>query len=210
MRETNISRSRIYGENPHDVYSISYKIGSDAKMATFLTPNLTALEETLGEDDYIPQTDIEGVISDLEKYGQTTFTDDEKLTFSKAEVTKAIKAYDSAEGEGCVNNFDFVYGGKTYHYWFNMMERIGLGREAATWAENHDTYTVDDRKDNISFTVPCALLAAMLKQLAEYAIKCYNNTSVHKMAVAGLKTVEEVTKYDYTTGYPENLTFKIG
>jgi len=49
----------------------------------------------------------------------------------------------------------------------------------------------------------------MLSSLEIYALECYNQTATHKAAVEALTTAEEINNYDYTTGYPEKLTFSI-
>ena len=43
----------------------------------------------------------------------------------------------------------------------------------------------------------------------DHAIKCYNKTDDHLLAVSKLTTVEEVAAYDYKEGYPDNLVFKV-
>lgn len=56
-------------------------------------------------------------------------------------------------------------------------------------------------------TLPCDTAIQMLSALEMYALACYNRTAQHKAAVAKLTTVGEVEAYDFTTGYPEKLTF---
>lgn len=55
--------------------------------------------------------------------------------------------------------------------------------------------------------VACDAAIQMLSALKMYALECYNRTAQHKAAVAKLTTKEEVEAYDFTTGYPEKLTF---
>ena len=49
----------------------------------------------------------------------------------------------------------------------------------------------------------------MLQALEIYALACYNVTEEHKAAVNALTTIEEVDAYDYTTDYPEKLSFDV-
>ena len=49
----------------------------------------------------------------------------------------------------------------------------------------------------------------MLSALELYALACYNVTAEHKVAVENLTSLEEVKSYDYTTGYPEKLSFTV-
>ena len=122
---------------------------------------------------------------------------------------KEIMEYDSEEGIGKVNNFYFEYGGKKFSYWFNAYERTALTSEATQWAKKYGTYRIDARKYGVSFEISCETLLDWLGQLKDYAIKCYNKTTDHLLAVGALTTVEEVAAYDYKVGYPENLVFKV-
>ena len=61
----------------------------------------------------------------------------------------------------------------------------------------------------MSFEISCDTLLDWLGQLKDYAIKCYNKTTDHLLAVSKLTTVEDVAEYDYKSGYPDNLMFKV-
>ena len=137
------------------------------------------------------------------------FTDEEKLTFAKEQVKKAINTNDSMQGADCVNNFYFEYGGQKFPYWFNAYERTALTSEATQWAKKYGSYRIDARKYGVSFEIDCDTLLDWLGQLKDYAIKCYNKTTDHLLAVDALTTFEEVIAYDYKSGYPANLEFKI-
>ena len=58
-----------------------------------------------------------------------------------------------------------------------------------------------------SFTLSVQMAIAMLGTLELYASSCYDNTQRHKANVMALDSKEAVENYDYTTGYPEKLTF---
>ena len=47
----------------------------------------------------------------------------------------------------------------------------------------------------------------MLDKLEIYALNCFDITSKHKRNVYQISTIEEIENYDYTSGYPEKLTF---
>lgn len=132
-----------------------------------------------------------------------------QLSAAIAEKKKDILAYDSEEGVGKVNNFYFMYEGQAYPYWFNAYERTVLTSEATQWAKKYGKYRIDARKYGVSFEIDCDKLIDWLGQLKDYAIKCYNKTTDHLLAVSKLTTVEEVAGYDYKAGYPDNLVFKI-
>ena len=203
-----VVKSHIYGKSPKDVLVVSFNLGEAADSVVIEDVTLDALREALGEK-FIPQTEIQQVLEDLQDIGEVTFTEEEVLRFAKEEVVKAITAYDSAAGEGCVNNFYFTYGWKRFQYWFNAYERTALTSEATQWAEKHGSYRIDARKYGVSFELPTASLIDFLGQLKDYAIMCYNKTSDHMMTVNALDTIDEVVAYDYRSGYPENIEFVI-
>lgn len=60
-----------------------------------------------------------------------------------------------------------------------------------------------------AIVVACDAAIQMLSALEMYALECYNRTAQHKAAVAKLTTKAEVEAYDFTTGYPEKLSFTI-
>ncbi len=49
----------------------------------------------------------------------------------------------------------------------------------------------------------------MLSALEMYALECFNVTAGHKAKVSALTTVEDVSAYDYTTGYPTMLELNV-
>lgn len=204
MQETNVIRSHVYGNNPRDLYAIEY----GGKTVCIETPSLSALTDALG-DDYIPQDILADTIDNLASAGKMEFTDEEKLTFAKEQVKKAINTNDSMQGADCVNNFYFEYGGQKFPYWFNAYERTALTSEATLWAKKYGSYRIDARKYGVSFEISCDTLLDWLGRLKDYAIKCYNKTTDHLIAVSALTTVEDVAAYDYKAGYPDNLVFKI-
>lgn len=203
-----VIKTHIYGKNPKDVVVVNFNLGESQESVVIEDVTLDALGAALGSK-FIPQSDIKQVVEDLQDIGGVTFTEEEVLHFAKEEVVKAITAYDSAEGEGCVNNFYFTYSGQKFPYWFNAYERTALTSEATQWAEIHGSYRIDARKYGVSFELPTARLLEFLGQLKDYAIRCYNKTSDHLMAVNALGTVDEVVAYDYRSGYPENIEFVI-
>ena len=203
-----VIKTHIYGKNPKDVVVVNFNLGENQESVVIEDVTLDALGSALGSR-FIPQTEIKQIIEDLQDIGGVTFTEEEVLRFAKEEVVKAITAYDSAAGEGCVNNFYFTYGGQKFPYWFNAYERTALTSEATQWANKHGSYRIDARKYGVSFELPTTSLIDFLGQLKDYAIKCYNKTSDHLMAVNALGTVDEVVAYDYRSGYPENIEFVI-
>lgn len=204
MKETNVIRTHAYGKTPHDVYTIAYNNGNDSLEIT--EPSLLILAEKLGSS-YIPQEEIEETIGNMESAGKTTFSTEGKLLFAKEMVDRAINAYDVSDK---VNIFKIVgSNGESISYWLPAAKRNQLVTSVTTWSESHDNYTLDLREYGTSLSIPCNTLLQMLSKLEDYAVQCYNATSRHLNAVKNAQTIEEVTGYDYTAGYPDSLVFSI-
>ena len=206
---TNVIKSRIYGKQPHDIYTVLFNTDKDqADSVNITVPTLDDLSAALG-DSFIPQSELVQTLADFEQESSVSFSDEAKFIFAKEQVKKAINAYDTAEGVGCVNNFYFEYGGQKFPYWFNAYERTALPSEATQWAKKYGKYRIDARKYGVSFEISCDTLLDWLGQLKDYAIKCYNKTTDHLLAVGKCASMEELTAYDYKAGYPDNLIFSV-
>ena len=204
---TNVIKSHIYGKKPHDIYTVYYRVGSQQPSSvTFTVPTLDDLSAALG-DDFIPQNELKQTLADFESETSVQFSESAKLSFVKEQVKKAINSYDSSQGAGCVNNFYFEYRGQKFPYWFNAYERTALTSEAIQWAKKYGKYRIDARKYGISFEVSCETLLDWLGQLKDYAIKCYNKTTDHLIAVEACASIDDAVEYDYKAGYPDNLIF---
>lgn len=110
-----------------------------------------------------------------------------------------ILAYDSSEA---VNEFSM--GGITM--WLDKATRAGLLlRFEAESKAMRETTTL--WYEGQSYTLPLAQAQQILIALELYASACYDNTQSHIAAVMGMESKESVEAYDYTTGYPEKLSF---
>ena len=117
----------------------------------------------------------------------------------KARKIEEIIAYDSSDS---VNRF-FVAG---YPIWLDKLTRVGLkGRLDAEKAKGdiHTTLWYE----HIQFYVPIEKAYKMLEEIELYASACYDNTQKHIAEVMKLDNTLAVEQYDYTSGYPEQLTF---
>lgn len=123
------------------------------------------------------------------------------LEIAKSEKIAQITAYDTSEA---VNSF--TLGDATM--WISRDDRISL-MNSTTILKNAGTETVTQWYGGKKYTLPCDTLIQMLQALEIYALACYNVTEEHKAAVNALTTIEEVDAYDYTTSYPEHLTFSV-
>lgn len=122
-------------------------------------------------------------------------------------VKAQIHTYDKSENvDGCY----IVYNGVKLRYWADKYERNDLKQSLRDClSKGITTYRLDLRDLGISIYLDCEKFLDMLASLEVYAIQCFNNTTDHLFAVSSMDTVEGVTSYDYTQGYPEQLTFEL-
>lgn len=120
-----------------------------------------------------------------------------------AEKLQQITDYDTSPA---VNSFK-LNGAEV---WLDKATRVGLMNSTTIEkAAGNGTTTLWFAIGGVEtkITLPCDTVIQMLSALEMYALACYNRTAQHKAAVAKLTTVEEVEAYDFTTGYPEKLSF---
>lgn len=126
-------------------------------------------------------------------------TEKKVLDMVKQTVKQNIKEYDTSDH---VNEF-YCQGRKM---WLDKATRSGLMlRLSAESNAGAKTTTLWYGTHQISLPIENAI--NMLNLLELYASKCYDNTQGHLAAIEALETVEEVLKYDYTSGYPDKLEF---
>lgn len=123
------------------------------------------------------------------------------LEVAKSEKIAQITAYDASEA---VNSF--TLGNQTM--WISRDDRISLMNSTTILQAAGET-TTTLWYGGQKYTLPCDTLIQMLSALEVYALQCYDVTEEHKAAVNALTTIEEVDAYDYTTGYPEKLSFEV-
>lgn len=112
-------------------------------------------------------------------------------------LDKVITYYDSSQS---VNSF--IFNGN--NLWLDKATRVGLVNLVNSSA-NEVTLALGDQIISIPVDVAKQFLAA----LEVYAGECYVNTARHKIAIKELKSQDELINYDYTTGYPEKLSFNL-
>ena len=127
--------------------------------------------------------------------------EDTPLSKQKRKLINEIDAYDTSDE---VNSF-FLNGTKV---WLNKDTRVGL-MNSLTIEKNSGKEESTLWFNNICITINCDAAIQMLSALELYALSCYNITSQHKIAVQNLTTLDAAMAYDYTTGYPEKLSFTI-
>ena len=123
----------------------------------------------------------------------------DELAIAKVNKIREIEIYDSSDE---VNSF--TIGGQ--EMWLNVEERQQLATQiSANEAVGRESMT--RWFDGNSFTFTIAQWKQMLVALEVYAGDAINVTEAHKAAVNALTTVAEIEEYDYTTNYPEKLSF---
>ena len=114
-------------------------------------------------------------------------------------VISKINEYDKSSQVNCVT----ING---MHTWFDKATRVGL-RNSTNVLKKLGNETTSLWVNNKEITMKCDQLTDMLDKLEIYALNCFDITSKHKRNVYKLSTIEEIENYDYTSGYPEKLTF---
>lgn len=129
------------------------------------------------------------------------------LPRAKDYVTDLIKSYDTSAN---VNVFTLTKDGMSIDYWLPAEKRLQLKNSVTIWkAAKKGDYTLDIREKGASIAIDCDKLLTMLNELETYAILCFGTTSQHLNAVGQMDDISQLLTYDYTTGYPEKLTFEV-
>lgn len=100
----------------------------------------------------------------------------------------------------------FTLGDK--RMWLDKATRVGLANSIAIEKEAGKTTTAL-WFDAIQYEIPVDTALQMLAALELYALDCYNITQSHIASVRMLDSIDTLTGYDYTTGYPDKLVFNI-
>lgn len=127
-------------------------------------------------------------------------TDAEVLRLAIEAKVEEINAYDKSSA---VNSFKL----NGMDAWINREDRIGTRRAIELDKANGQTES-DIWLNGFLLHVNCDLALRLLDAVGHYAYKAYNRTQAHIYSVKQMKSVEDVQKYDYTTGYPEKLNLK--
>ena len=126
-------------------------------------------------------------------------TAEELLVSAKKDKIREIEDYDASS---IVNEFS-VQG---YLIWLDKATRAGLKLRFEAELQSGITETTL-WYNGVQFPIPVELGIQILLAVELYASACYDNTQKHIANVQALTTVEEVEAYDYTTEYPEKLSF---
>jgi hypothetical protein len=111
-------------------------------------------------------------------------------------LIKKIELYSSSS-----NINSFIYNGK--EYWLDKNNRSSLWN-----LSNSSLGDVEFVVGDEIVTINALKLKAFILKLEVYAYKCFVNTFKHLKNAKALTNIEDIFKYDYTTGYPEKITLE--
>lgn len=118
----------------------------------------------------------------------------------RRQVMDIIREYDQSEA---VNRFTLA----GQPMWLDAETRTKLSRRLDTEEQDGATDT-NLWYDARCYHLPIATVRQMLHRLEAYAIRCYDQTQWHLSNVMAMTDPEEMQAYDYTAGYPEQLSFE--
>lgn len=141
-----------------------------------------------------------GRVSELRTIAEGVGASEEQtISFVREMLLKMIERYDSSSD---VNQFTIG----EYKTWLDKATRVGLRLRFEGEKETGVSETI--LWDNgVAFPLAVNDAINMLFAIEMYASACYDNTQKHIATVCALETLDELTSYDYTSGYPDKLVF---
>ena len=132
-------------------------------------------------------------------------TPEQVLEQAKSAKLAELDVYDQSDA---VNGFDVTIQGQTTSLWIDRETRADYKSsiEAAELLGRDEVKPVFAGQE-VTLSVQMAKMA--LAQVQLYANQCFGVTARHRAAIQQLATVADVEAYDFTTGYPERLTFEV-
>ena len=128
-----------------------------------------------------------------------------ELETAKSAKQADLDAYDQSDA---VNGFDVTIGGQTMSLWIDRETRADY-KSSIEAAELLGRTEVHPVFNGIEVTLSVQMAKMALAQVQLYANQCFGVTERHRAAIQQLTTVADVEAYDFTTGYPERLTFSV-
>ena len=160
---------------------------------------ITVSEPVRVSEDEIKMVDVTKYQYDEEIISVNSYSEENVLEALRQQVLKYISGYDSSDN---VNSFT-INGMK---YWLDKETRVGLMLRFNAEKQSGKTDTTI-WAGNVCVPLAVDKAIQMLYALEVYASSCYDNTARHKANVLALDSADKVMAYDYTTGYPDKLSF---
>ena len=135
----------------------------------------------------------------FEEWVEPAPTPEQLLERAKANKIAQLEAYDQSDA---VNSFS-VNG---QEMWLDAQTRQQL-RISLDANQQAGRETVTKWFDGVQYTYPIDVWYYMLGNVEVYAGDALNVTESHKAAINALDDIEDVEAYDFTIGYPEELSF---
>ena len=135
-----------------------------------------------------------------------TQEDKDKLYADYLALVKKVRIHEVDNYDKSENVNGFYFGER--HAWLDKATRVGLANSIAIEKAAGKTETTL-YLNGIALTIGIEQAQQMLSALELYALACYRRTEEHKIAIAGLTTIEDAENYDCTQGYPEKLHFEV-
>lgn len=132
-------------------------------------------------------------------YDGMSLEEERQIPLLKEKLLAEIRRYDKSEAVE-----DFSIGG--VHLWLNSDMRAKV-RENLETAQQKGEENVTLRYNGLAFPMTVAMGWQLYYAVLDYARATWDVTEIHLAAVEGLQTIEEILAYDYTQGYPEQLSF---
>ena len=141
----------------------------------------------------------------FEEWVEPEPTPQQLLEQAKQRKIAEIEAYDASDA---VNSFDVTISGQTMSLWIDRETRADY-RSSIEAAELLGRTEVKPVFGGQEVTLDITTAKMALAQVQLYANQCFGITQQHKAAIEALLTVQDVEDYDFTTGYPQRLTFSV-
>lgn len=135
---------------------------------------------------------------------EMTLAPNPEITIDSIKQSKIdeISTYDESEN---VNSFIV---NDTITAWFTVEERLNY-KQSIEAAKLMNVDKLSFFIGDIKLDITPELGEQMLAMIQLYADQCFIVTKQHKLNVQALETIEEVSNYDYRSGYPEKLKFEL-
>jgi len=134
-----------------------------------------------------------------EMYDAMGLDEERQAPLLKEKLKDDIRRYDKSEAVE-----DFSIGG--VHLWLNSDLRNKV-RENLETAQQKGEENVILRYEGMAFPMTVAMGWQLYYAVLDYARATWDVTEIHLAEADKLVTVTEILAYDYTTGYPEKLSF---
>ena len=189
----NISTDKILGLNPRNHWTIHFDDGSFVYVDDTLSVK-AIIEQMLESGNLQSQVELKYIVDNV-----NDSISDETLQIIKDLVVAQADAYGSSDS---INQFS--YNG--LKLWIAHETRTSLNLRLCAELESGKPDTTL-HVGNIAITLPVQSAQTMLSKLEIYSSECYDVKETHKNNIQALTTVDELETYDFTTGYPNTLSF---